>query len=56
MFNGYLLTKKVDAFNRTIKKEDFEQGWLTKYKKESQPKLIEGYKTRIDRFVNDVHS
>ena len=54
MLNGYLVTKKVDAYNRTQRKESLEKMWLTNYKKKDQPLLIENYKSRIDRFVNDV--
>ncbi len=54
MLNGYLVTKKVDAYNRTQRKDSLEKMWLTNYKKKDQPLLIENYKSRIDRFVNDV--
>ena len=55
MLNGYLVTKKVDAYNRYQKKEHIEKAWVSKYKSKEQPALIENYKTRIDRFVNDVY-
>ena len=54
MLNGYLVTKKIDAYNKIQRKESLEKLWLTNYKRKDQPALIESYKSRIDRFVSDV--